>query len=159
MKNETKALITIMVIGFVIIGVYFAMDFKENTPENENNNGEKLEVEEGNLKLISYAEYKQKVENKEKFIMVVTQTGCGGCDHYKPILEGVLKEQGVVAYELDILQNSQEDMQKFGSEFPVEYTPTTLIFIDGEEKTDLSIVGSIDEDGIIDFLTEYEFLK
>lgn len=160
MKKELKILIAIIVLGFCVIGTYFIIDFNNEptTEQKETNNNTETESQ-NKLVLIDYETFLSKRENKENFILVVTQTGCGACDAYKPKFNEVLSEYKITAYELNIKTLENDNLREFGEEFPIEYTPTTLVFEEGEEQTDLTVVGNESKEKIIQTLKQYGYIK
>ena len=81
----------------------------------------------------------EKIENKDDFILVVSKDKCSYCTEYKPMLNSVLKEANIVAYEINITNLAKED-QTIQDKVDlllsgVEGTPTTLFFNEGVEKT------------------------
>lgn len=58
----------------------------------------------GDVKQINYETFlKMWKEDKEKFLVVVTQTGCGHCESFKEnVLKDYVKEHGIHVYELNI---------------------------------------------------------
>lgn len=109
-----------------------------------------------------------KLENKETFILVVTQDGCTHCEKYKPILNRVLTENNIYAYELDlrkVKQNESEEIENeiaktFGTKAQGFGTPTTIFINDGIEKTTINrLVGSLNYNALKERLKERGFIK
>lgn len=121
-----------------------------------------LKPKENNLIEISGAELLQKIENKETFILVFSQTGCIHCQDYKPILNRVLTENNIKAYEINRTNLSKEDASiknKIDELFHIDGTPMTLFINDGEEKTTLNrISGSTNYTNLKKILKERGFI-
>ena len=105
-------------------------------------------------------ELEKKVEDKESFILVITQTDCAHCKEYKPILINVLEEYKITAYEFDQqtltheengnLVYDQEQLGRLKAIANVAGTPTTIFIEKGEEKSTTNrIIGSADRKKII----------
>lgn len=157
MTKEKKILIAIIVLGICLIGTYFIIDFsKDDNNNQQGNNGNA--TEKNNLELIGYDAFIEKKDNNEEFILVVTQTGCGACEAFKPTINEVLVENNIIAYEINLRELTSEQLEKFGQEFPIEYTPTTLIFKEGVEQTALSVVGNYSKEEITSTLKQYELI-
>lgn len=106
-----------------------------------------------NLVSINVQELQKKVNNKEKFVLVVTQTGCSHCEQYLPELNRTLQEVNYTAYTLNITGLSSEDASTLSKYANFSGTPTTLFFVDGQETTTLNrIVGYAAKDKIKDKL-------
>ena len=84
---------------------------------------------------LNYKELKEKVDNKESFILVVTKTTCSYCAEYKPVLKEVLYENDIYAYyiEQDLLDN--DERAKMNEIANVQETPTTIFIENGAESS------------------------
>ena len=127
------------------------------TVENNENKEEKVEkVEYKYLKKIDMQRLQEMLNNKEKFILVLTGTTCPHCLSYKPVLEEVLKEEKKVAYELDVWALNQEEKAKFMTIFnDISGVPTTTFFQNGEELKDKRLSGNLAKSKIKDFLENF----
>ncbi len=99
-----------------------------------------------NIIAISGSELLTKLENKETFILVRTQNGCSHCKEYLPILNRILVEYDLTAYELitnNLAKESDEVKNKIDTLFNISGTPTTIFINDGEETTTFNrVIGS-----------------
>lgn len=113
-----------------------------------------------NILKINYTNLKNMMDKKEDFILVITQTYCSHCHTYKPVLNEVLEDNNLIAYEIDLLTLSEEDQDRLYDEIGVGSTPTTLFFEKGQE-TDMGsrIVGSVSKDFIIERLRELKYIR
>lgn len=151
MKKKWIILASILIIILIGIIVFFALSPKKS-----------------NLITSSGQEILNKLENKETFILVFTQEGCSHCEEYKPILNRVLTENDIYAYELDIKKMKQEETEEINSEIAKLFgtnaigfgTPTTVFISDGEEKTTINrLVGSSNYSTLKDRLKERGFIE
>ena len=109
--------------------------------------------EESKLINSSVTEIETKINNKETFILVISQTGCSHCEQYLPGLEKTLKEVNKEAYLLNITGLSNENADTLNKYVNFSGTPTTIFFHDGQEKTTLNrIVGYASKAKIIERL-------
>ena len=112
------------------------------------------------LKQIKYDQMVEKIDNKESFVIVFSQTNCEHCLAYKPKLAKVAKKYKLVVYylETDLLSEKKEkELKKY---FNFDGTPTTVFVIKGEEKTAANrIVGEASEEKIIKKLKSNGFIK
>ncbi len=109
---------------------------------------------------IDLAGFKEKVEKKEKFVLVVTQTGCSHCMAYLPVLEEVGKEYKLTFYDINMTDLSDEDRTEFNKLVRISGTPTTLFYTDGEEtSTTTRLVGQKTKDKIISRLKSEGYIN
>ena len=105
-----------------------------NEINDENNNQETSNLSGySNITLISVEDYKNKIANKEDFIIIFTQTNCGGCIRFKPVLNELLLEKNLTIFEIDLKQISEEDFFYFIDDCSIESTPTLVFYKDGME--------------------------
>lgn len=97
-----------------------------------------LNKEYSNVQKITVNELVQKINNKESFVLVLSQTGCSHCKQYLPELNRTLKEIQFTAYELNITDISIEEQTTLNKLINVSGTPTTVFYRDGVESTTLN---------------------
>ncbi len=104
---------------------------------------------------------REKIKNKESFILLISQTTCSHCAEFKPRFKKVLAENKVTAYyiEKDLLNESEENELKTIAN--ITGTPTTIFIVDGEEaNTAYRISGSgADEQKIKDRLIAMNYIS
>ncbi len=104
---------------------------------------EKNEDEEKRLIQLTFNELQEKVNNKETFILLLSQSDCSHCAQYKPILKKVLAKHDIYAYELEIDKISKEDNAKLKDIANTSGTPTTIFIENGSEaNTSSRLVGT-----------------
>lgn len=102
-------------------------------------------IEEINLTTL-----KDKLNNKDKFVLVVTQTGCSHCTAYLPVLEEIGEEYRLKFYDINITNLADEEKTEFNSLVRISGTPTTIFYTDGEEQsTSTRLVGEKTKNKII----------
>lgn len=112
------------------------------------------------LKDISYQELKNKLENKETFILEVVQTGCSACQSFTPRFEEVLKEHQLLAYSINITNLSEKDREAFDQIINITGTPNVLFYKDGEEESvAYRIVNAASKEKIIQKLKAQGYIK
>lgn len=82
---------------------------------------------------ISFNELEKKVNNKDTFILVLTQKQCSHCAEYKPVLKEVLYEYDLKAYELDQKTLTKTEKAKLKDIASITGTPTTVFISEGSE--------------------------
>lgn len=127
MKNK-KIIFGILIAILVISGIFLLYNF--------------VFKKETKLVNINVYELENKVNNKENFVLVISQTGCSHCEQYLPELDKALQEVNLNAYVLNISNLTKEDASTLSKYANFSGTPTTIFFHDGTETTTLNrIVG------------------
>ncbi|MCI8467056.1 MAG: hypothetical protein HFI08_02540 [Bacilli bacterium] len=146
MKKKWLILGAILFSLILITSLFFALKPKQN-----------------NIISISGAELLKKLENKETFILIRTQDGCHHCEQYKPILNRVLTENNLNAFELNSTTLNKEDQSirnEIDKLFNISGTPTTIFISNGIETTTINrIVGISTYTNVVEKLKEQGFLK
>lgn len=158
MKNIKKTDIA-LILGVVLIIVLgcFVMKGTKATPTYEL--PLELSGEVGYNKL-SYAEYQDKIDNDESFVVTISRTTCSHCQTFKPIAEGFAKDHNLPMYYIDTDEMSEDEWTQletsntfFKKNSGNWGTPTTLVLA-GSECID-SIEGATDEDSLLELYEEY----
>ncbi len=133
MKFNKKAIIIVAILIFILAGLIFS-----GVLENKY------------LKEIKYDEVINKIDNKESFVLLLSQTTCSHCMEYKPKLAKVAKKYKVLVYYLETDLLDEETYNDLKKHFSFTGTPTTVFVKDGEEKTAATrINGEVSVDKII----------
>lgn len=104
-------------------------------------------LEDSYLIELSYDELVKKIENKDSFVLVYTQTTCSHCIEYKPILKKTLYKNKLYGYEIVIDKLNTEEKAKLKDIANVSGTPTTIFIKDGVEiSTSSRLTGIQTED-------------
>ena len=122
MKKNIFIIIGIVIVALAIAGLVYA-----STTLNKKNNDVDSHLVELNM-----SELQSKIENKETFILVISQTDCSHCAEYKPILKEVLAENNITAYEIDEKKLTKEENGQLKNIANISGTPTTVYIVDGE---------------------------
>jgi len=99
MKKKILIFGSILVIILAVIGMVYASITLKGKEKNEDNH----------LLEINFTDLNKKVENKETFILLISQTECAHCLAYKPIFKKVLAKYDITAYELSLDKLSKEE--------------------------------------------------
>lgn len=100
---------------------------------------------------ISYDDFKQKIDNKESFILFIGAESCAHCATYKPTLNSVINKYNVDVYYIDIDKLSSKESSYLNNAVPFTGTPTTVFIKNGkEESTYNRIVGDMDFEYIVE---------
>ena len=107
-------------------------------------------AKEKTLISINFSELEKKIENKDTFILVITQKQCSHCAEYKPVLKDVLYEYNLKAYELDQKSLTNTEKAKLKDIASITGTPTTVFISEGSEiATATRIQGAANKGAII----------
>lgn len=130
-----------------------------NSYEDQNVNGQVKENYERIIEL-SLSELNKKMDEKNNFSLIVTQTNCGHCTRFKPELNKFLEKNDLFIYELDFQKLSSEEKTKFKEHINVSGTPT-IVFINNGEETDTSkrLIGGVSESKLEETFKEQGYIK
>lgn len=87
------------------------------------------------LKELKYNEVIEKIESKDDFVLLISQTTCTHCISYKPKLEEVANEYKINIYYIEVDSLNDEEREKFSSYINYSSTPVTVFLKNGEEST------------------------
>ena len=150
MKKKIAIAIAILIVILSIGGLLFASI-------TLNKEQKKLE---NRLIELTYDELSEKINNKETFILVITQTDCSHCADYKPVFEKVLLDYDLKAYEINQKKLSESEHAKLKEIANISGTPTTVFIVNGEERqTSDRIIGSKPESEIVSRLKAMGYIK
>ena len=149
-ENIIKCAIGAIIIAAVAGIIYAAVSINKDKKEKDSH-----------LVEITLSELQEKVNNKETFILVVTQEGCPHCESFKPVLQDVLVEYDTAGYEIVQSKIDEKDKDAYTDIVPnVTGTPTTLFFKNGEEVTVSNrLVGAVKRDKVVDRLTALGYIE
>ena len=91
-------------------------------------------------------------------MLLLWQTGCGHCETFEPILNNVVDYYNIEVYSLNIGTLTDTEYAKLENKTFVTGTPTTVAFKDGITQSK-KLIGSKDEQTVIDFLVRYGYLE
>ena len=123
----------------------------------------KQTIEEQNqsehLKKISYSELENKMNNREDFILLISNLYCSHCNSFKPKFIEVLNNYNITAYEIDLSTLEPGDREKLDNKIDFNGTPTT-IFIEKGVENDINkrIIGDTTREVIIEKLKNANYI-
>ena len=142
-KAKKRAIILAIICVVVLIGAFLADKYlgKEYLTE------------------IKYDEVMNKIEKKENFVLLLSQTTCSHCAAYKPKLSKVANKYKITIYYLETDLLNEDETKTLKKQFSFNGTPTTVFVNDGEEKTAANrINGDVSEEKIISKLKSNGFI-
>ncbi len=120
MKKSKKKMIILIICAVILLVAAIIADRK---------------LSKSYLVEIKYNTVMEKIENKDSFVLLLSQTTCSHCMEYKPKLENVANRYKVPVYYLEVDLISEEEKTELKKIFNFSGTPATIFVIDGEEKT------------------------
>lgn len=109
---------------------------------------------------LKYDDVIEKFNNKEDFVLVISQTTCEHCISYKPVLRSVSKKHKIKTYYIDVDLLNDKETEELKKYVSYSDTPSTLFIKDGTESTRANrIVGEATEEKIVSKLKQNNFIK
>ena len=114
----------------------------------------------GKLTELNSNEVIEKINNKESFVLIVSQTTCSHCMVYKPKVKEIANKHDIEIFYIDVDLLDKKESKEFGKYIYTDGTPVTIFFIDGEEETTANrINGNTSSKRVEDSLKKYGFIK
>ena len=156
---KKKDILLIVGVILVVVVAIFAVG---------NTNAQPIELpialsgEDKGLIKVDYSTYEAKINNNEKFIIIIERTGCSYCEMYLPIVEDAAKELAIPVYYIDTAELSQDEFNSLSESNSYLKrnqwgTPTTLL-LSGKVVLD-SIGGYVEKEEFTDFINENVILE
>ena len=125
MKNVK--IIAVSILAVLAIGAVFLKVANDNKKSDK----------KGAVVMIKMDELKKKIENKDDFVLVITQEGCIHCKNYAPTIKKVANKYGINIYDLNLTDLTKTEYKELATIANSSGTPTTIFFKDGEETSTL----------------------
>ena len=147
MKNENKTNL-IIVISVIVLVAGAAFLFLSKNLKTEG------------VKELNINEFKEKIDNKDSFILVVTQDGCQHCEAYLPVIRKIGNKYNISFYNISLTKLSDDDKTYLKNIANVSGTPTTIFIENGEEKsTSNRLDGNVAEYRVIEKLKALGYIN
>ena len=112
------------------------------------------------IKNINISKLKEKIDNKDSFILVITQDSCSHCKAYLPVINDVAKTYNITIYDISQTNLSDEDSTYLKNIASISGTPTTVFIVDGVEKTTTNrLVGNVPKYRVIEHLKSLGYIN
>ena len=112
------------------------------------------------IKNINISELKEKIDNKDSFILVITQDSCSHCKAFLPVINDVAKTYNITIYDISQTNLSDEDATYLKNIASISGTPTTVFIVDGVEKTTTNrLVGNVPKYRVIEHLKALGYIN
>ena len=141
----------LFIIGIVILIVGFIFLARANNPV----------IDDIDLtKPLLFREFKNKIENKDSFILVIVDSRCPICEQFKPTLNSVIEEYNLEIYSINTMTFNEEERAYLNSIAHHSGTPTTIFIKDGIEETTLNrIVGKVSQSDLVNRLRALNYIE
>ena len=112
-----------------------------------------------NIKTINYKTLKQKLDNKETFILETARTKCSHCKDFTPRFNKILKDNNLKAYKIYLDRLTSKQKVEFNSIMYINGTPTVVFIKNGKETGAYDrIIGAVSNKKIINKLKELGYI-
>ena len=145
--KKNNIIIFICIIILISLIVFLIINNKNNTNYNSD------------LTKITFNETKDLIDNKEDFVIILSQSTCSHCEDYKPKAKMLAKKYNITIYYLDY-DIDTEDKDKILEYFNYDGgTPTTFFFKKGKETSIMErIVGDVEKSVLENKLKKLEYI-
>ena len=146
--NKNKNIYAIVIILFIII--IALLSIINITKEKK-----------GELISLNYKEIIEKGNNKESFILVISQSTCSHCANYKPKLSIVAKKYNINIYYIDYDLENSKNQKDFLEKYNLDGSTPVTIFIKKGKQTKLfdRIEGEVSKEKTISIYKKMGFIK
>lgn len=111
------------------------------------------------IKEIEYKQLKEKINNKETFILEVIQTGCSHCEEFSPRLKSILNDNHLTAFSINLKNLSDDERKELNDITTIKGTPTVVFFQKGQDQTAHKIVGAVSNKIVTGHLKDLGYIK
>ena len=108
---------------------------------------------------LEYADFEEKIDNQETFILEVVQTGCAHCEEFSPRFRSILADNDLTSFSINLYNLSSEQRRTFLDTYNVQGTPTVLFFEKGQVQTDHTFSGAGSDTVINERLEEAGYIN
>jgi len=109
---------------------------------------------------ISFSELKNKIEEKEDFILFIGSETCSACSAYKITINKVIENHGIDIKYIDLDKVGEEDYNYIKNIAYFTGTPATIFIEDGKEAKDKEkISGNVKYSKVVEKLKKYGYIE
>ena len=147
MKNENKVNLIIVIVIIILVGGLAFFFLSKN-------------MQTDGVKNINISELREKINNKDSFMLVITQDGCTHCKAYLPTIRKIANQYNLTFYDISQTGLNEEDKTFLKNVANIDGTPTTVFIENGEEKTTTNrLVGNVPEYRVIEKLKALGYIN
>jgi predicted bacteriocin transport accessory protein len=120
-----------------------------------------INPKKGELISLNYEQLSKKIDNKDNFILVVSQSTCSHCATYKPKLKTIAKNYNIDIYYIDYDKETEEIEKKFLNDYNLDGSTPITIFIKKGKQTNLfdRLEGDVSKEKAIAKFKKMGFIK
>lgn len=149
MNKQNKINLIIVIIAAAIVCGLLYYHFKNTNEETYSN-----------IKILSIDELKEKVNQNDSFVLVISKDECSHCKAFLPVLNTVGKNYNLTFYDISQTNLSDEELTYLRNVANISGTPTTVFITNGSEKTTTNrLVGEVPEYRIIEKLKAMGYIN
>lgn len=149
--KKKMAIIAVLIVAFLAIGAMVYMSISLNNREKRL---DKFLVE------LKIDQLQTKIDAKESFILVISQSECSHCAEYKPRLKKILANYNIVGYYIEKDKLNDDQTAQLNNIANISGTPTTVFIVNGEEEnTATRIVGGKSNETVKNRLRAMGYIK
>lgn len=109
---------------------------------------------------ISFSELKDKIENKEDFILFIGSETCSACSAYKITINKIIENYGLDVKYIDLDKVGENDYNYVKDIAYFTGTPATVFIENGKESKDKEkISGNVKYSKVVKTLKEYGYIE
>ncbi len=111
------------------------------------------------VKDLNLEEVKEKISNKDRFILYIKKDKCSACEAFSPKFKKVLAQYEIVVYSINLSKIDDDERDKFNELITgVDATPTVIFYENGVD-VGARFVGTRDKDYIVSKLKDLGYIK
>ncbi len=149
--KKKMAIIAVLIVAFLAIGAMVYMSISLNNREKRL---DKFLVE------LKIDQLQTKIDSKESFILVISQSECSHCAEFKPRLKKILADYNIVGYYIEKDKLNDDQTAQLNNIANISGTPTTVFIVNGEEEnTATRIVGGKSNETVKNRLRAMGYIK
>lgn len=111
------------------------------------------------LKSIGYKELKEKIENKESFVLYIHKTGCSHCESYEPVLKKVVTDNKLTIYSINTASLESAEENSLKEKVNLKGTPTLIYIEKGRSDINGSLIGEQSSEDTIEFFKSIGYIE
>lgn|SRR5574344_1050455 len=152
MTKKKQNIINFIIVGIVIILVCSFSLYIIKKNQNSSNYT--------NIKVLNIYELKEKINDKDSFVLVISKDDCSHCKAFLPVLDKIGKNYNLTFYDISQTSLSDEETTYLKNIANISGTPTTVFIVNGEEKTTTNrLVGEVPEYRVIEKLKAMGYIN
>ena len=146
-EKNNRLFVTLIIIFIIIVSSLLIINI--------------LNPKKGQLVAINYKEYKNKINKKDSFILVVSASTCSHCAEYKPKLIKIASKNNINIYYIDYDLESSKDQKEFLDNNKLNGSTPITLFIKNGKQTSLfdRIEGDVSQETAIEKFKKMGFIK